>query len=53
MGEAGEHLDFFTLFVIALAVHTTCVIICIVVVVVVVDAANNTLLTRCVFVCLC
>ena len=44
MGEAGEHLDFFTPFVIALAVHTTCVIICIVVVVV--DAANNNLLTR-------
>ena len=50
MGGAGEHLDFFTLFVIALAVHTTCVIICNVVVV---DAANNTLLTWCVFVCLC
>ena len=46
MGGAGEHLDFFTPFVIALAVHTTCVIICIVVVVVVVDGANNTLFTR-------
>ena len=47
MGGAGEHLYFFTPFVIALAVHTTCVIICIVVVVVVVvDGANNTLFTR-------
>ena len=45
MGGAGEHLDFFTPFVIALAVHTTCVIICNFVVVVI-DGANNTLFTR-------
>ena len=41
MGGAGEHLYFYTPFVIALAVNTTCVIICNVVVVV---DANNTLL---------
>ena len=41
MGGAGEHLYFYTLVVIALALNTTCVVICNVVVV----DADNTLLT--------
>ena len=46
MGGAGEHLDFFTPFVIALTVDTTYIIIFNVVVVVVDGATNKTLLNR-------